>query len=151
MTSTRSNGVNQLLYLFVPIQLMAVYGQLSAKMEFLLLFVYNAISIMAHLHYAICVVGWRIRSTWRWWLTNDALRRFVKSVIIWTSWPLKSLIVRNQLLQLKFILNIDEQLRSECRILFTLDVCVDVRCSPYYVDLSQLHLITLALHQSTIS
>jgi len=56
MTTTRSDGVNTLLYVFVPIQLMSVYGVLSEKMEFSLLFLYNIFVIVAHLHYAICVV-----------------------------------------------------------------------------------------------
>lgn len=56
MTSTRSDGLNNLLFVFVPIQLMSVYGALSARMEFGLLFLYNIFVILAHLHYAICVV-----------------------------------------------------------------------------------------------
>ncbi len=39
---------------------MSVYGALNAKMEFLLLFLYNIFVILAHLHYAICVVNNRI-------------------------------------------------------------------------------------------
>ena len=57
MTSTRSDGFNTLLYVFVPIQLMSVYGALTARMEFLFLFIYNIFVILAHLHYAICVVS----------------------------------------------------------------------------------------------
>ena len=57
MTSTRSDGFNTLLYFFVPIQIMAVYGTLTERMEFILLFIYNIFVILAHLHYAICVVN----------------------------------------------------------------------------------------------
>jgi len=57
MTSTRSDGFNTLLYFFVPIQIMSVYGSLTARMEFILLFLYNIFVILAHLHYAICVVN----------------------------------------------------------------------------------------------
>lgn len=56
MTSTRSDGFNTLLYLFVPIQLLSVYGALTQRMELLLLFLFNLVAIVAHLHYAICVV-----------------------------------------------------------------------------------------------
>lgn len=57
MTSTRSNGVNTLLYLFVPIQIMSVYGLFTERMEFILLFLYNAIATLAHIHYGCCVVS----------------------------------------------------------------------------------------------
>lgn len=57
MTSTRSDGLNKLLYIFVPIQLMSVYGALTETMEFSFLFLYNIFVILAHLHYAICVVS----------------------------------------------------------------------------------------------
>jgi len=56
MTSTRSDGFNTLLYVFVPIQLMSVYGALTERMEFILLFLYNIFVILAHLHYGGCVV-----------------------------------------------------------------------------------------------
>ena len=56
MTSTRSDGFNTLLYVFVPIQIMSVYGVFTERMEFSLLFLYNIFVIVAHLHYAICVV-----------------------------------------------------------------------------------------------
>jgi ethanolaminephosphotransferase len=56
MTSTRSDGINTLLCLFVPIQIMSVYGLFNSKTEFALLFLYNAIATLAHLHYGICVV-----------------------------------------------------------------------------------------------
>lgn len=56
MTTTRSDGFNNLLYIFVPIQVMSVYGALTERMEFILLFLYNIFVILAHLHYAICVV-----------------------------------------------------------------------------------------------
>ncbi|CAF1507956.1 unnamed protein product [Adineta steineri] len=56
MTSTRSDGFNTLLYFFVPIQIMSVYGALTERMEFTLLFLLNIFVILAHLHYAICVV-----------------------------------------------------------------------------------------------
>ncbi|CAF1109930.1 unnamed protein product [Adineta ricciae] len=56
MTSTRSDGFNNLLYCFVPIQVMSVYGAFSERMEFKLLFLLNIFVILAHLHYAICVV-----------------------------------------------------------------------------------------------
>jgi len=35
---------------------MSVYGALTERMEFVLLFLYNIFVILAHLHYAICVV-----------------------------------------------------------------------------------------------
>ncbi|CAF4484803.1 unnamed protein product, partial [Rotaria socialis] len=56
MTTTRSDGFNKLLYILVPIQIMSVYGALTERMEFSLLFLYNIFVILAHLHYAICVV-----------------------------------------------------------------------------------------------
>jgi len=56
MTSTRSDGINTFLYLFVPIQIFSVYGMLNKRMEYFLLFLYNLLAILAHLHYAICVV-----------------------------------------------------------------------------------------------
>ncbi|CAF2474109.1 unnamed protein product [Rotaria sp. Silwood2] len=56
MTSTRSDGINTLLYIFVPIQLMSTYGVFTEKTEFLFLFLYTAIVILAHLHYGCCVV-----------------------------------------------------------------------------------------------
>jgi hypothetical protein len=58
MTSTRSDGFNTLLYFFVPIQIMSVYGALTERMEFGLLFLLNIFVILAHLHYAICVVNY---------------------------------------------------------------------------------------------
>jgi hypothetical protein len=57
MTSTRSNGVNTLLCLFVPIQIMSVYGLFTERMEFIVLFLYNAIATLAHIHYGCCVVS----------------------------------------------------------------------------------------------
>lgn len=57
MTSTRSDGFNTFLYFFVPIQIMSVYGALTERMEFILLFLYNIFVILAHLHYAGCVVN----------------------------------------------------------------------------------------------
>ena len=59
MTSTRSDGINTLLCLFVPIQIMAVYGLFTARTEFVVLFLYNLFVTFAHLHYGICVVSWR--------------------------------------------------------------------------------------------
>ena len=41
---------------------MTVYGALNRKTEFILLFLYNIFAILAHLHYAICVVGITIRT-----------------------------------------------------------------------------------------
>ena len=58
MTSTRSDGFNTLLYFFVSIQIMSVYGALTERMEFTLLFLYNIFAILAHLHYAVCVVNY---------------------------------------------------------------------------------------------
>ena len=56
MTSTRSEGFNTFLYVFVPIQMMSVYGTLTQKMESILLYLYTIFVILAHLHYATCVV-----------------------------------------------------------------------------------------------
>lgn len=56
MTSTRSDGFNTLLYAFVPVQIMSVYGVVTERMEYSLLFLLNLFVIAAHLHYAICVV-----------------------------------------------------------------------------------------------
>jgi hypothetical protein len=57
MTSTRSDGINTLLYLFVPIQIMSVYGLFMERTEFLLLILYNIIATLAHIHYGCCVVS----------------------------------------------------------------------------------------------
>ena len=37
---------------------MSVYGAVTEKMEFTLLFIYNIFVILAHLHYAACVVNY---------------------------------------------------------------------------------------------
>ncbi len=57
MTSTRSDGINTLLYLYVPLQIMSVYGVFMEKTELILLFLYNGIATLAHLHYGCCVVS----------------------------------------------------------------------------------------------
>ena len=57
MTSTRSDGFNTLLFVFVPVQLMSVYGALTARMEYSLLFLLNIFVVVAHLHYGVCVVS----------------------------------------------------------------------------------------------
>ncbi|UJR30409.1 hypothetical protein I4U23_017944 [Adineta vaga] len=56
MTSTRSNGINTLLCLYVPIQIMSVYGLFTENTELSLLFLYNIIATLAHIHYGCCVV-----------------------------------------------------------------------------------------------
>ncbi|CAF3337005.1 unnamed protein product [Rotaria socialis] len=56
MTSTRSDGINTLLYIFVPIQIMSVYGVFMKSAELTCLYLYTAIAILAHLHYGCCVV-----------------------------------------------------------------------------------------------
>ncbi|CAF1291344.1 unnamed protein product [Adineta steineri] len=56
MTSTRSDGINTLLYLYVPIQIMSVYGLFNGRMEFIVLFAYNIFVTLAHIHYGCCVV-----------------------------------------------------------------------------------------------
>lgn len=57
MTSTRSEGVNTLLYLYVPIQIMSVYGYFTESAELMVLFVYNVIATLAHIHFGCCVVS----------------------------------------------------------------------------------------------
>ena len=57
MTATRSNGINILLYIFVPVQIMSVYGVIMEQTEFIFLSLYNAIAIFAHVHYGYCVVS----------------------------------------------------------------------------------------------
>ena len=57
MTKTRSDGINTLLCILVPIQIMAVYGLFSESTEFFLLYLYNTIATLAHLHYGCCVVS----------------------------------------------------------------------------------------------
>ena len=91
MTSTRSDGFNTLLYLFVPIQLMSVYGTLSERMELILLFLFNLVAIVAHLHYAICVVG--ANGPRPIDLLLFFLSRFDRSAIIWASSPSRSPLV----------------------------------------------------------
>jgi ethanolaminephosphotransferase len=56
MTSTRSEGINTLLYIFVPIQILSVYGVFNERTELTFLFLYNTIATLAHLHYGCCVV-----------------------------------------------------------------------------------------------
>ena len=56
MTATRSNGINILLYIFVPIQIISVYGVFMEQIEFIFLFLYNVIAILVHVHYGYCVV-----------------------------------------------------------------------------------------------
>lgn len=56
MTSTRSNGINKLLYLFVPLQIMAVYNVFNENTEFTILCLYNLIATLTHIHYGCCVV-----------------------------------------------------------------------------------------------
>jgi len=57
MTSTRSEGINTLLYIFVPIQIMSVYGVFNERTELSFLFLYNMIATLAHIHYGCCVVS----------------------------------------------------------------------------------------------
>jgi hypothetical protein len=57
MTSTRSDGINTLLCLFVPIQIMSVYGLFMERTELIVLFLYNLIATLAHIHYGCCVVS----------------------------------------------------------------------------------------------
>ena len=64
MTSTRSDGINTLLYVFVPIQILSIYNSFPEHTELLLLFAYTALAILAHLHYAACVVSRCDREEW---------------------------------------------------------------------------------------
>ncbi|CAF1026534.1 unnamed protein product, partial [Didymodactylos carnosus] len=56
MTSTRSEGLNSFLYVYVPIQCLVVFGNLTKVVEFTLLHLYNIYAIILHIHYAVCVV-----------------------------------------------------------------------------------------------
>ncbi|CAF1104853.1 unnamed protein product [Didymodactylos carnosus] len=56
MTSTRAEGFNSFLYIYVPIQCLVVFGKLTKTVEFTLLYVYNIYAIIFHIHYAVCVV-----------------------------------------------------------------------------------------------
>ncbi|CAF3881038.1 unnamed protein product, partial [Rotaria sordida] len=56
MTSTQSEGINTLLFILVPIQLMSVYGVFTETTEFFFLYLYTATVVLAHIHYGCCVV-----------------------------------------------------------------------------------------------
>jgi hypothetical protein len=134
MTSTRSDGINTLLYFFVPVQIMSVYGALTERMEYSLLFLLNIFVIMAHLHYAICVV---INA-------NDvptgshslSFFRFDKFVTIWTSTPSRLRTVQNSRRLRRCTSSIDKNLSFQLSLLS--------RCCHFYVQ-SLPHFLPLSL------